>query len=84
MYLRPADQCDCETCPGHSPPNPDPDVCGGWMCSCQCHKERLKAKTEAERILIALEKKEWLNAEVYAGQCRQMLERAREIGEAKK
>ena len=37
-YNKPADQCNCATCPGMWPENPSPHWYGGWICTCDCHK----------------------------------------------
>jgi hypothetical protein len=40
MYLKPADECDCNTCIGNSVPNlsqEEEPILGGWACACDCH-----------------------------------------------
>jgi len=45
VWLKPADQCHCDICPGRiKPPN---GQYGGMICTCSCH--RLK---EWDKILI--------------------------------
>ena len=39
MYLKPASDCNCDTCAGSSKSNPKVD--GGWGCQCECHRTPL-------------------------------------------
>ena len=44
MYLKPASDCNCDTCAGSSKPpkgSHEPGFCGGWGCQCECHRTPL-------------------------------------------
>ena len=47
MYLKPASDCNCDTCAGNSESlkgskeSHEPGFCGGWSCQCECHRTPL-------------------------------------------
>lgn len=53
-----SEHCDCDTCEGHSKPDPralkGEIVFGGWTCMCNCHRV-----TGLARLEFIDEKKRW-------------------------
>lgn len=54
-YLKPKEECDCATCPGHSPLQVVDGMCGqdvvagGWICACACHYKFKEPSGEVDK-----------------------------------